>query len=594
MFWLGDLNLRLGSDILGRRSSPDVLARPTPRVRHLRRALRILGMLPVHGRAAHIPATFTSKHIIPGQPGMSEVDYIMASTSLPASMFRPIPAPTWGSDELLNDSTCTHVPLMIEIDLPADAAAPPALPNHRRKPYTLPPYCDRRWFAIHRRISRGIPRVQRALDRPDATAESSYEALTALFYDAAVAVCGSDAVRRVLTFKHRLYHNAPLPSTIVTLFQLARSLRRRANAARGVAKVCLRREADAVKASATHLADSFLRRFRDQVLQNLQHQMHIDPHSVYTYLRHLRNAEVTNVDQSSIPVGPDGQEPVDRFWRGHKSLVEQLSAIPVAISLAQWTQHVGHALGGAELVRLFTAQELYPYLFPPTKRHRFQPCHAACVICLQYGKEIDAWRPTDPFPQMGVPHHRGSLHTSRGAGLDGLMAELVRWVRPADFGDIYDYRMEVCILLAGFLNQWLSSSSVPDGGFADCITTPLLKAVKAGQPLPAQWDPDSYRFITSSQLFAKAFSTVLAARLSHWAVRTGLLSMEQVAFLPFRGTEEHVFTLQQVLRERARSTASLLRALRGLREGVRHGAPWCTVGCARTARYPRAVYRLAA
>ena len=41
----------------------------------------------------------------------------------------------------------------------------------------------------------------------------------------------------------------------------------------------------------------------------------------------------------------------------------------------------------------------------------------------------------------------------------------------------------------------------------------------------------------------------------HWAVRTGLLSIEQVAFLPFRGTEEHVFTLQQVLRERARRRA---------------------------------------
>ncbi len=110
----------------------------------------------------------------------------------------------------------------------------------------------------------------------------------------------------MLTFKHRLYHKA-----LVTLFQLARNLRKRSNAARGLAKVHLRQEADAVKASATQLADSFLRRsdFRDQVLANLQRQMRIDPHSVYSYSRHLRCAEVTNADQRGIPVGPDGQPP---------------------------------------------------------------------------------------------------------------------------------------------------------------------------------------------------------------------------------------------------------------------------------------------
>ena len=154
---------------------------------------------------------------------------------------------------------------------------------------------------------------------------------------------------------------------------------------------------------------------------------------------------------------------------------------------------------------------------------------------------------------MGVPHHRGSLHTSRGPGLDGLVAELVRFVRPEDYRDRFDYRMAVCSLLSSLFNQWIVAKAVPDGDFAECVTTPLLKPVKQGQPLPPLWDPDSYRFITSSQLIAKAFSTVLASRLAHWAVRTGLLSIEQVAFLPFRGTEEHVFTVQQVLRERARS-----------------------------------------
>jgi len=395
-------------------------------------------------------------------------------------------------------------------------------------------------------------------------------------------VCGTSAAKRNLCFKHRLYKSAPLPSEIVTLFQLARSLRKQSNAARGLAKVHLRSEADAAKAEATKLADSFLVRFRDHVLANLQRELRIDPHSVYTYLRHLRGAEVTNSVQRGIPSGPDGQPPLQRFWRGHKALVTQLDAIPVAVSQLQWTQLVFKAAGGIELVRVFNPRELYPYFFPPTtgKRHKFEPCHAECAICRQYDLELSRWRPDDPFPEMGVPHHRGSLHTSRGAGPDGLLAELVRWVRPEDFSDIYDYRMAVCNLLATIFNQWLSSSSVPDGDFAECVTTPLLKAVKSGQPVPPLWDDNSYRFITSSQLFAKAFSTVLASRLSHWAVRSGLLSAEQVAFQAFRGTEEHVFTVQQVLRERSRRRLSsylLFADFSKAYDTVHHDALWAVL-----------------
>ena len=535
-------------------------------------------MLPVHGRADHIPASFTSRHIIPNQAGMPEVDYIMASTEITANAFKLIDSPSWGSSELSPNGT--HIPLMISVDLPSDAGVAQEQLPQRRKPWVLPPYSDKRWFEIRRRISRGIPRVQREINRPGATAESSYDALRSLFHNAAVSVCGTAAARRALTFKHRLYSNAPLPSELVTLFQLARSLRKQSNAARGLAKVHLRREADTTKAEATKLADSFLVRFRDQVLANLQHEMRIDPHSVYTYLRYLRGAEVTNSDQRGIPVGPDGQPPLQRFWRGHRTLVTQLEAIPVAVSMAQWTQLVFRAAGGVELVRTFSPKELYPYFFPPTKRHRFEPCHADCVICRQYATELSRWRPGDPFPEVGVPHHRGSLHTSRGAGPDGLLAELVRWVRPEDYQEIYDYRMAVCNLLASFFNQWLSSGSVPRGDFAECVTTPLLKPVKSGQPVPPLWDDNSYRFITSSQLFAKAFSTVLASRLSHWAVRSGLLSIEQVAFQAFRGTEEHVFTVQQVLRERARRrlpTYLLFCDFAKAYDTVHHGALWAVL-----------------
>ena len=112
--------------------------------------------------------------------------------------------------------------------------------------------------------------------------------------------------------------------------------------------------------------------------------------------------------------------------------------------------------------------------------------------------------------------------------------------------------MAVCSLISDLFNRMLVSRSVPSGSFSSCVTSPVYKSVKPGSPPPPRWDDDAYRFITNSSLLAKAFSTLLASRLSHWAVRTGLLSEQQVAFLPFRGTEEHVFSLLQVARERAR------------------------------------------
>jgi hypothetical protein len=48
----------------------------------------------------------------------------------------------------------------------------------------------------------------------------------------------------------------------------------------------------------------------------------------------------------------------------------------------------------------------------------------------------------------------------------------------------------------------------------------------------------------------------MAQRISHWAIRTGTIGHEQVAFLPFHGTEEHVFSLLQVAKARARDGRS--------------------------------------
>ena len=549
IFWLGDFNIRFGCYRLWRRVSVDNTP-PTLRARVLRRLMRSLGVLPMHGRAAHIPSQFTSRQVA-GLVGMAEVDYIVAPLAIPPTAFRPIPAPSWGSSELPRG---THIPLLVEVDLPA-APVKVERPHLRaRRPFVLPPYCDPSWFAIHDRIKCDLPHALRQASNPNVSLEACHKSLVELFRSAAIAVCGTD-IPRVRTFKQRLYKGAPLPSEIVAMFDLARYYRKRRKHSAGErARVFWGNAADEAKKSATRMADTFLMRFRDTLLSNLQHLMRIDPHQTHSYLAHLRGAELANcAEPSSIPADPEGRPPLLRFGAACKRIVTQVSACPTAVTLHYWLGMISHAQGGNELMREFTAKQIYPYLFPATQRHYPKPCHRNCRVCRQYIAEVKRWRPRDPFPVLPAPHHRGCLHTSRGADLDNLVAELIRWVRPSDWRERYDYRMAVCEVLARFFNRMLSSGIVPEGSFTRCVTSPLFKAVKPGTQPPPRWDDDGYRFITNSSTLAKAFSTLLASRLSHWAVRTGLLSENQVAFLPFRGTEEHVFSLQQVLRARARS-----------------------------------------
>ena len=550
VFWLGDFNIRVGRMRGHETVDINTAASSSRRARRLRYFMRAMAMRPTHGRDPNNPADFTSRQIA-GRCGAAEVDYIIAPSSIPLNSIRFIATPQWGSTEL--QSSGTHLPLFVEVDLPQTPDRPKQKQRRPRRPFFLPPYSDAKWFAIHRRIARDLPRALQKLRRSRITLEECHATLTTLFRSAAVAECGTGMVR-VRSFKHRLYRGCRLPAEIVALFDLARSQRKQRKRAGGPRlREFWTQEARATHRTASQMADQFLRRFRDTLLSNLQHQMRIDPHQSHSYLTYLRGAEATNcADPSSIPPGPDGQPPLVRFSRACEQLVAQTCATPEAVSDESWMGDVFRAPGGKILVRLFSARELYPFFFPPTQRHRFKPCHNDCRICRQYCAEVDRWRQGDPLPEFPVPHHRGTLHTSRGADLSGLVAELLRWVRPEDFRDRYDYRIAVCSLLADFFNHMLQRRAVPAGAFTACVSTPIYKAVKPGVQPPPRWNDDAYRFITNSSLFAKAFSTVLASRISHWAVRTGLLSEQQVAFLPFRGTEEHVFTLQQIARERAR------------------------------------------
>jgi len=510
-------------------------------------------MAPIHGRSNDLRAAFTSRCVDPKRVGFSEVDIIAASIHLPLDTFKLLSnCPTWGDPEL--PASGTHLPVLIEVQVPATNLRMLPLVR-RRKPYCNPPYTDEGWFKMCDRINDGLPDTRHAIMSSSATPTTMYHALRDLCRNAAVAQFGTHAAR-TRTYRHRLYRGAPLPPPLVAMFANARAIRQQAcRAGNRRRKQMLIDQADSISKSAKCLAESFVRRFLRQMVSNVEHERPVDPHNMYAHFRLLEGTDSTRcIDNSRIPVGPAGRNPLDLVFEKFSGVSVETDPLPQGPQLPQFMGEVPQNQPAPELLRPFTARGVYWLLYPATKRHRYDLCHNECRLCAGFRTRVDTWNPKDR--NSAIPHHSPSLRTSRSAGPDELLAELIRFVRPEAYETRYDHRMAICSLVSEWFNAILRSGKVPDSDFAKCITTPLLKAVKPGQPVPPLWNPDMYRGITNGNMLAKLFSVALAMRLSHWAVRTGIIGPEQVAFLPFHGTEEHVFSFLQVARARARDGQS--------------------------------------
>jgi len=573
VFFLGDVNMRNGCPPGSNRYTPDTKA-TGPRGAQLRTALRSMHMSPIHGRTFELRAVFTSRCIDPTKVGFAEVDIIAADTELPSNTFRLLPSPTWGDVELPINGT--HLPVLIEVSLPHVPLPPNVVARSVRKPFCNPPYVDAGWYRMSERIREGLPIASAAIQAPGATSTTMYQALLQLHRDAAIAQFGT-AVARTRTYRHRLYKGAPLPAPLVAMFADARKLRQFAvRAGNPQRKQMLHDQAHTIAKVAKSLADSFVRRFLGQMVRNLEHERGIDPHNMHAHFRLLEGTDSTRcIDSHRIPVGPAGTDPPKLFHQKWSALCAECDGPPNALHTPDFFGQVPHGAQGGELLRPFTSDWLYWILYPATKRHEYIACHKDCKICSTFIACLHAWKPDDP--NSVTPSHSPSLRMGRSAGPDDLIAELIRFVRPEDYTDIYSHRMAICNIITVWLNKMLIDGKVPEGDFAKCTTSPLLKSVKPGQPIPPLWDADSYRGITNGNMLAKLFSVALSMRMSHWAVRTGVLGPEQVAFLPFHGTEEHVFSLLQVTRARARdglSTYALFVDFKKAYDMVHQGALW--------------------
>ena len=205
------------------------------------------------------------------------------------------------------------------------------------------------------------------------------------------------------------------------------------------------------------------------------------------------------------------------------------------------------AAASAALNSDISADEVYRAIFPADKHQRPEPCTPGCTVCAEYLRDHDAW---SEGTTCSAPQWRPCMRTSVAGGEDGIVPELIRWARPLARSERLSFRLEIAGTIARLLNKALAEGTVPVD-FARAVVTPILKRGKDGAMLDARLG-DSYRDIAVCGYSAKVLSTVLAARLSHWAITAGVIDPAQVGFIPAHGPEHHVFTLTETIKARLR------------------------------------------
>ena len=579
---------------------------------------RALESSPALGRGdGALSATLTSRALNSDRRApreLSEIDGFWCRTDLPRHRLgglHPDHRPSWhsyfiadgdpGGPRLPGD--LTHLPVFLDFQpVPSDEPASPRQPHRQRQrdSYT-PVYVDRSWADRARANTARLVHVgAMALDP-----QISLDTVHAAIRDGTLAAARDVHPRtaHAPTAVYRLFHNADMPTPAafvndsVRARQLAacgKRLRQRARLTLGLGEdersrldtqgVQLLSEAVALQTRANTLAARVAQRWRAQLSHAIDRTRRIDQHS----LAQLVLSELTLADpllsepDDCIPQAHGQPVPLERFHRFFRRITSEwrLSrALGVAGCRLFWRLLIPVAPDDPALTARVTAALIYCILFPLSKR--FPPARCSdgpCPACDRLHAAWRAWKPEDPLSTTPQPAFKPSLRASRAAGPDGVRCEDWRWARPANLDERFDYRWQLAEHLAAYVNRILAEGRVPAEGFANCISTPILKEAKPGQPKPDASQPNNYRDITVGQLLAKLVSLVLTFRLSHWALRHGMISPEQVAFMPYHSAESHVFVLTQLLRSRARmglSTRVLFIDLVKAYNRVHLASLWC-------------------
>ena len=553
-----------------------------------------LGLSPLHGRDAEAPAGATSRQT-GGRPGPGqESDYILAPREWGGDRARALPLQPW--DDVPRNAT--HRPVCAEITLrarravgggaPAATAAHPHAPPPAavpRPPTFIPDVGHKAWAAVAATIDRELDVAAAVAHDPAASTTDVIAALQDVIVHGVNDHLRDDTASARSRVYRRFHGGVNMPAHVVAAFEKARAERRRVRsgrrrrALRMSELVQLEARAHAAERLAQQRGRAFYRQWVRANVRLLEERRRRDAHGMHRVLQRQGGAAtdpLLGASDDDIPDGADGTSAAHTFSLWHRNqLLETRPPAPGATAEA-WLQYVPRAPGGAALAAAVTAQEVYLAVFPATKRLQFQPCTDDCVLCREYALSLDAW--CNGVDGADAPQWRPHLKTSKAAGPDGVPAEALAWARPEAHDERFPYRMRVAGVIADALSRLLLERRVPPD-FGAATTTPLLKAVKPGQ-VADRAVPAFYRGITVGNLLPKVLGLVLTARISHWAVRHGVIGSSQIGFMPMRGAEWHVFTLREVVRARLRAklpAAALFIDLRKAYDMVQLSALWAVL-----------------
>ena len=574
----GDTNHRYGRK--GRRTEDEeVEERYT---RKLRAMFDRLGIAPLAGRPGQPGAVMTSRspngcaHTDPSRPflGLTEVDYIAGPRWWGPEHFTVHEAQPWEDAP----KGATHRMIYVTVH-------PPPKPGHRanvdravpgrRRGLRVPTYDNiKAWDAGAKVLLAFLSKHEnRGLLLPglaNGTGAERVEKIRRLFE--LVAEAGDPegvALRaeldrggtRLIRRDARRFKGYNLPRHLVHAFARARRLRAEATKRLGRFRLAqapaeiqaavaeLKAKAERISKAACREADAAVEDRLREAQKSAEHMRVHDPQALYELLRGICPEDGVDAedhgDANKIP-----EDLVSTFEAFYKAQFTAGGAPVDGPADPSWPIPRGP---GAVLAMVFTALELYHRFYPAMQSIAIPPCVGGgpnCTVCAQRRAQHAAlvaqgWD-TDR-PDAVEVDCSPCLSTNSCGGKDGLNPKHVRWVRTADRGGRRELRTKVVTAMAHMYNVWLfEEGRVPDS-VAQCRTILLRKVDKKGAKLPAR-DPSSYRGITMSGVFAKGLSMALTHRLQHWAVAHGLISPEQIGFMPMKGAEDHVVTLLDTVR----------------------------------------------
>ena len=252
----------------------------------------------------------------------------------------------------------------------------------------------------------------------------------------------------------------------------------------------------------------------------------------------------------SLNLNADGLDPAEAISNFKARAAELRTCILPGMSTdaEEWSQYIPVATELSDATGLcatITQPEVQQALFGSytVTRCDDHPNAQHCTLC-----DCD----TDKLDGDAGKKLLSLIATSKAAGIDGLVAELLKWPRPikgsgagSAAAAVASYRTAVSTAVAEALDGVLQSGVIPPS-FREHITTPLHKSGDAT-------DPNNYRGVTVANLMDKVLDTIMTRRITHWAHRNKLISREKIGFKSGAGAEQHVATLLETLGLRRRA-----------------------------------------